>query len=131
MMRTNIHDEFTRPTSTVIGNGFTIQAAKFTCSEAESMRIDGTVIGDIEIEGLLNISETGRVDGHINAGSARVAGRIFGNVHCRNALHLASTADVAGDVLTSNLIVDEGAVFTGRCQTHIPTEEAPALGYNH
>jgi cytoskeletal protein CcmA (bactofilin family) len=41
-------------------------------------------------------------------------------VQCRNALHLASTADVTGDVLTSTLIVDEGAVFTGRCQTHMP-----------
>ncbi|MDR0271825.1 MAG: polymer-forming cytoskeletal protein [Clostridiales bacterium] len=118
-----VQDEFTKPTSTVIGNGFTIHAAKFTCSESESMRIDGTVIGDIDIEGLLNISETGRVDGHINAGSARVAGRIFGNVQCRNAIHLAATADVTGDVLTSVLVVDEGAVFTGRCQTHVSADE--------
>ena len=112
-------DEFNRPTSTVIGLGFTIHAARFTCSESESMRIDGTVIGDIDIDGLLNVSETGRVDGNVSAGSARVAGRIFGNVNCRNALHLAPTADVTGDVLTSNLIVDEGAIFAGRCQTHV------------
>lgn len=87
------------------------------------MRVDGTVIGDIDIDGLLNISETGRIDGSISAGSARVAGRIFGNIQCRNALHLAATADVTGDVLTSTLIVDEGAIFTGRCQTHVVPEE--------
>jgi cytoskeletal protein CcmA (bactofilin family) len=90
------------------------------------MRIDGTVVGDIDIDGLLNISETGRVDGNISAGSARIAGRIFGNVQCRNAIHLAATADVTGDVLTATLIVDEGAIFAGRCQTHVTAEEAYA-----
>jgi cytoskeletal protein CcmA (bactofilin family) len=123
-----VQDEFTRPTSTVIGNGFTIHAARFTCTESESMRIDGTVIGDIEIDGLLNVSETGRVDGNISSGSARIAGTIFGNVQCRSAIHLASTADVTGDVLTSTLIVDEGAIFTGRCQTHM--SDVPVIGYN-
>jgi cytoskeletal protein CcmA (bactofilin family) len=107
------------PTSTVIGNGFTIHAAKFTSNEADSMRIDGTVIGDIDIDGLLNISETGRVDGNISVGSARVAGRIFGNIQCRSDLHLSSTAEVTGDVLTATIIVDEGAIFAGKCQTQV------------
>ena len=117
-MARRTQDEFTQPTGTVIGNGFTIEAARFTCADSEAMRIDGTVIGDVEIDGVLNISETGRVDGNVTAGSTRVAGCIFGNVHCRNALHLASTADITGDIVTSTLIVDEGAVFIGRCQTN-------------
>ncbi|MCL1878669.1 MAG: polymer-forming cytoskeletal protein [Defluviitaleaceae bacterium] len=112
-------DEFNKPTSTVIGNGFTIHAARLTCSENESMRVDGTIIGDIEIEGLVSVSETGRVDGNISSGSARVAGQVFGNVECRNTIHLAATADVSGNVITSTLIVDDGAIFTGRCQTHL------------
>jgi len=119
MARNQAQDELNRPTSTVIGYGFTIHAARFTCNENESMRVDGTVIGDIDIDGLLNVSETGRIDGNVSAGSVRAAGRIFGNVNCRNALHLAATADITGDVLTSTLIVDEGSVFTGRCQTHV------------
>jgi len=116
-------NEFAQPTSTVIGFGSTIHAAKFTCGESESMRIDGTLVGDIEIEGLLNISETGRVDGNINAGSARIAGRVFGNVNCKNVIHLASTADVTGDVITSSLIVDEGAVIAGQMQTRLVADE--------
>ncbi|MCL1845182.1 MAG: polymer-forming cytoskeletal protein [Defluviitaleaceae bacterium] len=112
-------DEFNKPTSTVIGNGFTIEAARVSCSEAESMRVDGTIIGDVDIEGLINVSETGRVDGNIQSGSARVAGQVFGNIECRNTIHLATTADVSGNVMTSNLIVDDGAIFTGRCQTHL------------
>ena len=120
-------NEFTMPTSTVIGNGFTIHAARFTCNESDSLRIDGTVIGDIYIDGLLNISETGRVDGNISVGSARVAGRVSGNINCRNALHIVGTSDIEGDVLTSTIIIDEGATFAGRCQTHVSAEDLSLL----
>jgi cytoskeletal protein CcmA (bactofilin family) len=122
-----IQEEFTKPTITVIGNGFTVHAARMICDEPESMRVDGTILGDIEIEGLVNISETGRIDGNISSGSARIAGRVFGNIKCRNTIHFASTADVTGDVTAANLIVDEGAVFTGKCQTHLSEEKVPAL----
>jgi cytoskeletal protein CcmA (bactofilin family) len=125
----NIQDEFTKPTGTVIGKGFTIHAARFACADSESMRIDGTVIGNVDIDGVLNLSETGRVDGNIDAASARVAGRVYGDVNCRNGLHLTSTADVTGDIVTTTLIVDDGAVITGRCQTHVNTGAVPALGY--
>lgn len=126
MPRTKTQDEFTRPTGTVIGYGFTIHAARFTCADSESMRIDGTVIGNIDIDGVLNLSDTGRVDGNISAGSTRIAGRVFGNVQCRNVLHLASTADVKGDITTTALIVDDGAVFSGLCKTHVVADELPA-----
>ena len=123
MARVRTQDEFTKPTGTVIGQGFTIHAARFTCSDTESMRIDGTVVGNVDIDGVLNLSDTGRVDGDIVCGSTRIAGRVSGNIHCRNALHLASTADVTGDIITTTLIVDDGAVFLGRCQTHVAADD--------
>lgn len=125
MTKTKVIDEFTKPTGTIIGKGFTIQAAKFTGDESESMRVDGTVVGDIEVDGVLNISESGFVDGNISAGFVRIAGRVAGNVHCRNALHLASTADVIGDVTTALFIVDEGALLHGRCQTLVAVDALP------
>ena len=125
MPRVSVQDEFTRPTGTVIGNGFTIHAARFTCADHESMRIDGTVIGNIEIDGVLNLSETGRVEGSINASSTRIAGFVFGNVQCRNVLHLASTAEVRGDITTTTLIVDDGAAFSGVCKTHVSADKLP------
>jgi len=122
MARLRTTDEFTKPTGTVIGKGFTIQAARFTCGDDESMRIDGTVIGNIEIDGVLNISESGHVDGNITAGSVRIAGRVTGNVHCRRALHITASADVVGDIHTSTFIVDDGAILVGRCQTDVSVE---------
>jgi len=122
MARFRTVDEFTKPTGTVIGNGFTIHAAHFSCNDSESMRIDGTVVGNIEIDGVLIISETGYVDGNISASSVRVAGRVTGNIQCRNALHFATTADVTGDVRSTTFIVDDGAVFIGTCQTNLAIE---------
>ena len=131
MARARTQDEFTMPTGTVIGKGFTIHAARFTCSDSESMRIDGTVVGNVDIDGVLNLSDSGRIDGDILCGSTRIAGRVVGNIHCRNTLHLAATADVNGDILTTNLIVDDGAIFLGRCQTHVTADEdMPGLSYS-
>ena len=115
--RSRTIDEFTKPTGTIIGKGFTIQAAKFGCGDNESMRVDGTVLGNVEIDGVINISDSGYIDGDIIAGSVRVAGRVNGNIHCGYALHLASTADVRGDISAEVLIVDEGAIIVGSCQT--------------
>jgi len=129
MARTRTIDEFTKPTGTIIGNGLTIQAARFTCAGDESMRIDGTVIGNIDIDGVLNVSETGHVDGNINAGSVRVAGRVTGNIDCSYALHLAPTADVVGDIRTVALIVDDGAIIVGSCHTALPETSHAALTY--
>jgi len=108
---------FDAPTSTVIGVGFTIQAACLTGADNGSIRIDGNVIGNVEINGVINLSDTGYVDGDVTADSARIAGRVLGNITCKNALHLTSTAEVIGDVLAGSLIIDDGVVLHGLCQT--------------
>lgn len=114
MARAN--DEFNKPPGAVIGQGFTIQAAKLTGSE--SIRIDGCYTGDIELDGTLHLSETGRIEGNILASAARIAGQVAGNIRCRSTLHLASTAVIDGDAETASIIVDEGAVLRGLCKTH-------------
>ena len=128
MSRARAADRFDMPTGTVIGAGFTIHAARLSGDDSGSMRVDGNVIGNIEINGVLNLGETGFVDGDVVADSARIAGRVLGNIHCKSALHLASTAEVMGDVLTGTLIIDDGVVFHGLCQT-IDTPMVPTLTY--
>ena len=128
MSRNRTADIFDMPTGTVIGAGFTIHAARLSADNG-SMRVDGNVIGNIEITGVLNLSESGFVDGDVIADSARIAGRVLGNVHCKSALHLTGTAEVMGDVLTGTLIVDDGVVFHGLCQT-LNTPMVPTLSYS-
>ena len=113
------NDIFNTPASTIIGSGFTFNSAKITGVNQESIRVDGTIIGEIEIDGALNLGPKGFIEGNIKAHSVRIAGRVKGNIFCHHTTHLASTAEVLGDILTSSLIVDNGAALHGRCQTHI------------
>jgi cytoskeletal protein CcmA (bactofilin family) len=129
MARTRTQDEFTRPTGTVIGRGFTIQAASFTGTNAESMRVDGVIQGNVELDGVLNLGEDGRIEGDIIAESARIAGTVHGSIQCRYALHLTSSAEVTGDILTETLIIDKGAILHGRCQTAVSPGVVSTLAY--
>ena len=126
--RTRTIDRFDMPTGTVIGDGFTVHAARLSGAENGSMRVDGNVIGNIEINGTLNLGDTGFIDGDVMADSARIAGRVLGGIQCKAVLHLASTAEVMGDILAGVLIMDDGAVFHGLCQT-LNTPMAPTLTY--
>ena len=122
-------DEFTKPTGTVIGRGFTIHASQVLGTETESMRVDGVIIGNIEMDGVLNLGESGRVEGDVVVESARIAGTVTGTVQCRFALHLTATAEVSGDILTETLIIDKGAILHGRAQTSASGGDSPALAY--
>jgi len=117
MSRSRTTSRFDASTSTVIGEGFTIHAATLSGSDNGSMRVDGNVIGNIEINGVLNLSDTGFVDGDITVDSARIAGRVLGNIQCKTALHLTGSAEVMGNILAGTLIIDDGVVFHGVCQT--------------
>lgn len=115
------NEELTRPPGSVIGRGLSIQAACLVGTD--SIRVDGVITGNVELEGSLHVSENGIIEGDIHVSSARIAGRIHGNVRCRAFLHLASTATVTGDITTASMVVDEGAVLYGQCRTRVTDEE--------
>ena len=115
MPQKNAKEDYTKPADTVISEGFRIQAAQLTGTD--SIRIDGFVRGNIDLDGYLQLSPTGHIDGDIHVSHALIAGRIAGNVLCRATVHMAATAVVTGDITTSTIIIDDGAVFHGKCQT--------------
>jgi len=98
--------------NTVIGEGMTIEAIRITGSE--SVRVDGTYKGNIEIDGSLVLGDSGSIIGDVEASYFLVAGEMTGNVKCNTQLHFASTAKVIGDIEAQSLIVDEGSQVTGR-----------------
>jgi cytoskeletal protein CcmA (bactofilin family) len=61
------------------------------------------------------LGETGKVLGNMIGTNAHIAGRVEGNVKVKGQLHLTPTAYIGGDIEVGNLVVDEGAVFTGKC----------------
>ncbi len=97
--------------STVIGKGVSLEAARMTGQE--SVRIDGTFKGDIDIAGTLVLGEECCVTGDVHARYIIAAGRVNGHMRCDTVLHMASTARIVGDVEAQSLIVDEGTQING------------------
>lgn len=107
--------DYIKPANTFIDKGVTVQAQRL--SGSESVRIDGIFIGDIDLNAYLQVGESGQIDGNLNVSYALIAGEITGNILCRAALHLSSKAKVYGNITASRVIIDEGAVFHGFCET--------------
>jgi len=98
---------------TVIGKGIYLEAIRMTGQE--SIRIDGTFKGEIDIDSSLVLGDTGNIIGDVNANYFLVAGQVDGSINCNTQLHVASSAKVVGDIQTPSLVVDEGCQLFGRC----------------
>jgi cytoskeletal protein CcmA (bactofilin family) len=79
------------------------------------IRIDGTVNGNIECQGVVVVGTQGKVKGDVAAESAIIGGEIIGNINARESLEIVSQGKVIGDIATSRLIIAEGVTFEGFC----------------
>ncbi len=99
--------------TSVIAEGTIIEG---NFSSTESIRVDGTVLGEIRCEKRLVIGVTGKVEGDVYAAEGVIKGSIKGSMDIKNDLHLEETAIVSGSVKAGTIMVDEGAVFNGDSQ---------------
>lgn len=78
------------------------------------LRVEGSVSGTIQCEGVLIVAEGALVDAEIDAASIVVAGEMSGKIRCRGRLEIRSTGIVRGDVRTGALVIHEGARYEGQ-----------------
>lgn len=111
----------------IINNGTVI---KGDINATGDFRLDGTLEGNIQLNGKLVVGETGIVNGNILCVNANIIGTVNGNLSVKELLSLHVTARVKGDILINKLSIEPGAVFTGKCrmldevrQQHAETEE--------
>lgn len=95
--------------------------------EAEgTVRVEGTFEGELNVKGDIVLGDTGKIIGNLIGTNAHIAGRVEGNVKVKGQLHLTPTAYIGGDIDVGNLVVDEGAIFTGKCHmgsnSNLPTD---------
>lgn len=79
-----------------------------------SLRIDGEFSGKIVTEGKVLVGPSGHVKTSIQALKVIVAGKVDGNITALESVHLLSSANVTGDIISANLVIDDGVVFEGR-----------------
>lgn len=111
MLKKTAEQSTVKPNS-VIGADMVVEG---NIKAKETIRVEGCVIGDIEAEGSLIISATGKVKGNIKGHSIMVGGVLEGDLACSEKTEVIATGKVFGDMHTKSLIVDENAVFEGRC----------------
>lgn len=96
-----------------IAQGTTI---KGSISAVGDFRLDGTLEGDITLNGKLVVGESGFIKGNVVCQNANIIGRVDGNISVKELLSLNSTANVKGDILINRLSIEPGATFSGSCR---------------
>lgn len=80
-----------------------------------NIRIEGKVQGGIRSANKIVIGESAYVSGDIHAQEAEISGRVDGGVNCRGALYLKRKSYINGDIYAVKLIIENGAIFNGKC----------------
>lgn len=101
---------------------------------AEGMvRVDGVVHGTVEVQGDLEISPTGLVEGpEVRARNIVLQGILKARVVAEGKLTLSRTARLEGDVVVGSLEIEPGAYYTGYIETRDskslpPSKDVPEL----
>jgi len=80
-----------------------------------TLRLDGKFKGIINSDSSLVVGETAQIDGEINVSQVAISGKVVGTIRAKDKLEIFSKARVSADIFTSCLIIEEGAIFQGKC----------------
>jgi|SRR5690606_14093015 len=97
---------------TLIGNGCVING---DISDAPSVRVEGTLFGNVLNGGNLIIAEEGSVTGNATVESATVFGHLKGNV-IADVIKIMASATIFGKLNARSLTVEKGASYAGEIE---------------
>lgn len=80
-----------------------------------SIRIDGKMTGELSSAENVAIGPMGEIEGTVTAKNVTIGGKIRGTVTASEKLVFEGKAVVRADIRSSKLVIDEGAVFDGKC----------------
>jgi len=98
--------------TTLIGTGTTL---KGDISSNSDLRIDGTVIGNVQSTAKIVIGVNGLVEGDISGNQADIVGKVSGNIRTKELLQLRGESVVTGNLYAGKLQVEPTATFNGQC----------------
>lgn len=98
--------------TTLISSGTTL---KGDINSNSDLRIDGTIIGNIQSTAKIIIGATGVVEGDINGNQADVVGKVSGNIRAKELLQLRGDSVVEGNLYAGKLQIEPSATFNGQC----------------
>ena len=91
------------------------------------LHVEGEVEGQIELaENSLTIGPNGNATADVVARDVHVQGRLSGRVRAGDRIAIAKTGSVDGEVTTSRIAVEDGAIFRGSINLEKKGKEATA-----
>jgi cytoskeletal protein CcmA (bactofilin family) len=108
---------------------FIDQGSEFSgkLSFKDTVRIDGRFEGEISSENTLIVGETGSVTATIRSQVIVISGEVHGEITATGQVVLHKTARVDGNIHTGRLVVEDGAVFTGRVEMNTKPSAKPGV----
>lgn len=79
------------------------------------MRVDGTLIGVINVKGKLVVGASGSIEGEVICQNADISGTIKGKIGIAELLSLKASAKLTCDIITNKIAIEPGASFSGAC----------------
>ena len=98
--------------STILGKDSNFEG---TLELQHSLRIDGKFKGKLKTTDTLYIGREGDVDGEIIVKHALIGGKVTGKIDATGRIGLESKSVFRGEMKTTKLVIEEGALFEGKC----------------
>ena len=80
------------------------------------IRIDGSLTGNLNTKGKVVIGPTGKINGEVICKNSEVSGIVEGKITVGQLLNLKASSKILGDIVTSKLSIEPGAIFSGTCK---------------
>ena len=79
-----------------------------------SLRIEGTVRGDVRAGKSVVIGRGGLLEGNIYTQDVVIGGRVLGAVYAESHLELEATSEISGEIQARRMHVEDGATLQGQ-----------------
>ncbi|HNY91282.1 MAG: Polymer-forming cytoskeletal [bacterium ADurb.Bin431] len=97
---------------TILGKGAVVDG---NIKVEHSLRVDGKVVGDVTSGDTLIVGAEGEIKGNVKVKNLVLGGRINGSVLSPGRTVLEARSELRGELKTGKLVIDEGAIFDGKC----------------
>lgn len=107
MTRQNLPSSVLGPTTRVTGR----------ITGGGALRIEGSVKGDVNVQGDTEIAEGGSVEGNVQGQALEIGGTLLGDVQASGVIAVRSGAQVRGELRASEVSIEAGARVSVRLET--------------
>ncbi len=107
----------------VVGSGTRITGR---ISGTGALRIEGSVMGDVNVNGDTELAEAGSIEGNLNGESLDIAGSLLGDGRASGAIAVRSSARVRGELRAAEISIEAGARVSVRLETEFELDFATA-----